>query len=138
MSSDKTRYIIRCKDKACDFCIRATLHKKASETPASITVLVPHSCSPTVHYRSKQSQSVEYLVAHHRASVIDNRSITVTQIRSNERLHFNNEISYKQAYRTKQALLTELDGDETEAFAKIPALCQRIQAADADNYVVAS
>jgi hypothetical protein len=136
VASDKKRYIIRCKDKACEFRIRATLHKKASETPTSITRLIPHSCSPAVHYKSKQSQSVEYLAAHHRASVIDNRNITVAQIRSNERLQFNSEISYKQAYRTKQALLRELDGDEDEAFAKIPALCQRIQAADKDNYVV--
>lgn len=40
-----------------------------------------------------------------------------------------------QAYWTKRALVKELDGDEVEAFAKIQALCQRIQAVDADNYI---
>jgi hypothetical protein len=38
----------------------------------------------------------------------------------------------------KQALIKELDGDEAEAFAKILALCERIQAADVDNYVFVS
>jgi hypothetical protein len=113
-----------------------TVYKKAGATPVSITVLVPYSYSPAIHYKSKQAHSVEYLAPHHRASVIDNQSITITQIRLNERLHFSNEIGYLQAYRTKQALLKELDGDEAEAFAKIPALCKRIKAADKDNYVV--
>jgi hypothetical protein len=103
VASDKTRYILRCKDKPCSFRIRATLHKKDSKigrttTPVSITRLKPHTCSPATHYSTKQSQSVEYLVGHHRASVIDNRNITVAQIRSNERLQFNNKISYMQAY----------------------------------------
>jgi len=35
-------------------------------------------------------------------------------------------------------LIKELDGDEAEAFAKIPALYQRIQAVDADNYIFMS
>ena len=103
VASDKNRYIIRCKEKPCNFQVRATLHKKDSKigrttTPVSITRLKPHTCSPTTHYKSKQSHSVEYLVGHHRASVIDNRNITVAQIRSNERLQFNNRISYMQAY----------------------------------------
>jgi hypothetical protein len=142
VSSDKNRYIVQCKDKGCDFRIRATLHKKekqnGSAQPVSITILVPHSCSPAVHFKFKHSNSIEYLAPHHRASVIDNQNITIDQIRSNERLHFNNEITYKQAYRTKQALLRELEGDESEAFAKIPALCQRIRQVDEDNYVVVS
>jgi len=143
VASDKKRYIIRCKDMSCNFQIQATLHKMDSKlgrttTPISITRFKPHTCSPITHYKSKQSQSVEYLAGHYRASVIDNCNITITQMRSNERLQFNNKISYMQAYRTKQALIKELDGDEAEAFAKILALCQRIQAADADNFVATS
>ena len=72
VSSDKTQFIIECKDKACDFCIQATLHKKTSTALASITVLVPYSCSPTTHYKSKQSQSVEYLAVYYCIFVIDN------------------------------------------------------------------
>jgi hypothetical protein len=71
---------------------------------------------------------------HHRASIIDNRKITATQIKSNERLHFHNNISYMQAYRTIQAVLTEMYGDEAKSFAKFPALAERFQAADPDNF----
>jgi hypothetical protein len=80
VASDKHRYIIRCKDKPCNFCIRATLHKKKGNTAplASITQFKPHTCSPAVYYHSRQSQSVEYLASHHRASVLDNRNITIT------------------------------------------------------------
>jgi hypothetical protein len=134
VSSDKTRYIIECKDKACDFRVRATLHKKASTTPASITVLVPHSCSPTVHYNNKQAHTVSYLIEHHRASIINNQRITALQIRSDERLRFSNNINYKQAYRTIQAVLLEMYGDESESFAKFPAYAERFKTADSDNY----
>jgi hypothetical protein len=128
IASNKYRYIIQCKDKPCNFQVQATLYKRDSKigrttTPVSITRLKPHTCSPTTYYKSRQSQSVEYLVGHHCASVIDNRNITVAQIRLNERLQFNNRISYIQAYQTKQALIKELDGDEAEAFAKVLALC---------------
>jgi hypothetical protein len=103
VASDKKRYIIQCKDKPCNFQVRATLHKRDSKigrttTPVSITRLKPHTCSPATHYKSRQSQSVEYLASYHRASIIDNRNITIAQIRSNERLQFNNRISYIQAY----------------------------------------
>jgi hypothetical protein len=102
VASNKKRYIIRCKEKPCDFWIQATLYKKKkigrTTTPVSITCLKPHTCNPATHYKSKQSQSVEYLAGHHRASIINNRNITIAQIRSNERLQFGNYISYKQAY----------------------------------------
>lgn len=83
VASDKKRYIIRCKDHACGFRIRA--HRSKGQI-VSITKINPHSCSPATHYKSKQSQSVDYLMPHHRAAVIDNRNITVAQIRSAERL----------------------------------------------------
>jgi hypothetical protein len=35
----------------------------------------------------------------------------------------------------KQALIKELNSNEAKAFAKILALCERIQAVDKDNYV---
>jgi hypothetical protein len=94
----------------------------------------PHSCSPVVHYKNKQSQSVNYLLEHHRASILDNPKIKARQIRSNERLQFSNNISYLQAYRTIQAALNEMYGDEAESFAKFPAYGSRFKAADPDNY----
>jgi hypothetical protein len=62
------------------FLDKATLYERGSKigrttTPASITCLEPHTCSPATHYNAKQSQSVKYLARHHRASVIDNGNI---------------------------------------------------------------
>jgi hypothetical protein len=89
--SDKKRFVIVCKDSDCGFRIRAA---RSSKEVISITVFKTHSCSPAVHYNNRQSQSVKYLMEHHRASIIDNRKITATQIHSNERLQYSNTISY--------------------------------------------
>jgi len=40
---------------------------------------------------------VQFLKAHHRASVIDNCNITPATIKANERLQYSNQISYMQA-----------------------------------------
>jgi hypothetical protein len=118
--SDSKRHILLCKDKSsgCSFEIRAWCTKK---TGVTITQIKPHSCCPTVHYKNKQASSLWYLKDHHRASVVDNRDITPAQIRSDERLRFNNNINYIQAYRVKQALLVEIEGHEADCFAQFPA-----------------
>ena len=74
--SDKQRFVIVCKDDNCKFQIRAAVLEKEV---VSITVFKPHSCSPAIHYKSWQSQSIKYLVTHHRATVIDNCNITAKQ-----------------------------------------------------------
>ena len=124
--SDKKRFTVVCKER-CGFRILAS---KSSTDVVSITRFKPHTCSPTVHYNNTQAHSVAYLIEHHRASIIDNRNITAAQIRSDERLRFSNTINYRQAYRTIQAVLTEMYGDEAESFAKFPAYAERFQAAD--------
>jgi cytochrome c553 len=128
--SDKKRFLILCKER-CGFRILAS---KSSVGVVSITVFKPHTCSPRVHYNNPRAHGVSYLIEHHRASIINNQNITAAQIRSDERLRFSNTISYRQAYRTIQAVLTEMYGDEAESFAKFPAYAERFQAADPDNY----
>jgi hypothetical protein len=71
--------------------------------------------------------------AHHRASVFDNPKISIKQIQSNERLQFNNKISYHQAYRVKEAVLQELWGNESECFAQFPDYINRFNSADPQN-----
>jgi hypothetical protein len=75
--SDKHRFIIICKHNDCNFRIRVA---ESEKQVVSITVFNLHSCSPTIHYKSWQSQSIKYLVAHDRAAVINNRNITAKQI----------------------------------------------------------
>jgi hypothetical protein len=73
-------------------------------------------------------------MSHHSASIIDNRNITASQIRSNERLQYNNHISYKQAYWTIKAVLLKLDGDEADCFGKLPAYLEQYSEAYEGNY----
>ena len=125
--SDKTRHIVVCKDSTCDFKIRASFLKKKG---VQITIMTPHSCNPTIHYKNKQSSALWFLKDHHRLAVIDNRDITPAQIRSDERLRFGNNINYRQAHRVKEALLIEIEGNEADCFAKFPAYIEAIIAAD--------
>jgi len=89
--SDQKRYIIMCKDDKCKFRIQVTNIKKTGPT---VTILESYSCRPTVHYKNKKVHSVSYLIKHYCAAIIDNPRITATQIQSNERLNYNNNVSY--------------------------------------------
>jgi hypothetical protein len=121
--TDAKRHILLCKDKSCSFTIRAWCAKK---TGVTITQFKPHTCRPIVHYKNKQSSALWFLKDHHRASVIDNHDITPAQIQSDERLRFNNNINYMQAYRVKQALLVEIEGHEADCFGRFPAYLQHM------------
>jgi hypothetical protein len=74
-------------------------------------------------------------MSHHKACVIDNCAITPAQLRSNERLLWGNQISYKQAHRLCEAIIDEVDGSEVDNFALLPDLINRIMAADSENKV---
>jgi MuDR family transposase len=72
--SDRQRYIIVCKDSTCKFKIWASLLKKKG---VEITIMVPYSCSPAVHYKNKQSSAKWFLKDHHCPSVINDKDITL-------------------------------------------------------------
>ena len=83
-NSDKKRFTVVCKER-CGFRILAS---KSSTDVVSITRFKPHTCSPAVHYNNPRAHAVFYFIEHYRASIIDNRHITVAQIRSDECLRF--------------------------------------------------
>ena len=83
VSSDKSRYILTCKDYEYKFRIQATQSKKDI---VSIIVLVAYSCTLATYYNGKQSSSVQFLKSYHYANIINNRNITPTTIQANERL----------------------------------------------------
>jgi hypothetical protein len=72
--SDKKQYYVICKEDGCDFGIRVA---KSRKEEVKITKAKPHTCGPAVHYNNRRAHSVSYLIEHHRASIIDNRKITV-------------------------------------------------------------
>jgi hypothetical protein len=125
--SDNKRFILTCRDHNYKFRIQAL---NTTKLGVRITIKVPHTCGISTHYKFRPSYSIWYLKQHHRALVIDNRNITPAQIRSDERLRFYNDISYRQAHRVKQALLVEIKGLERDCFAKFPVYIHRLQEAD--------
>jgi hypothetical protein len=72
--SDSKRYIVDCRDETCDFKIRASRTYK--DLRFVVTIIVQHTCSPAIHYKSRAKNGIRYLVDHHRAAVIDDRNIT--------------------------------------------------------------
>ena len=128
--SDSRRHIVVCKDSVYKFRIRASLLIKKGVV---ITIFTAHSCSPATHYKNKQSLALWYLKDHHRASLINDRSLTPTQIQATERLRFSNNINYRQTHRLKQVLLDEIDGNEADSFALFPVYMQRLEDSDPLN-----
>lgn len=76
--SDSKRYIIVCRNTACNFKIRASKTRK--DLYFVITIFILHSCSPVTHYNSKARSSLGYLIDHHRAAVINDRNISISKL----------------------------------------------------------
>jgi hypothetical protein len=74
--SDSKRYIINCRNTTCPFKIRASKTRK--DLYFVVTIFIQHSCSPTTHYNSKARSSLQYLLDHHRAAVINDRNISIS------------------------------------------------------------
>jgi hypothetical protein len=90
--SDKSRFCIVCKqNNTCNFRIRAISSKRKG---IFITYIEPYTYSPATHYSASNTNSLKYLIPHHRSVIIDNPKISLKQIQSNKRLHFFNKIPY--------------------------------------------
>ena len=67
--------------------------------------------------------------------VVENRNTLPAQIRSIERVQFGNRgVSYQQAWRTREALRAELEGDEASSFRKMPGLIDSWKDGDGENW----
>lgn len=131
LHSDKTRISLGCKESTCEFRIWAIDSKRRG---VYITHLTPHTCNPATYYIAPNTNSLQFLLPHHRASVADNPKITTKQIQSNERLQYSNTIPYLQAYRVREALLEEIWGNESESFALFPDYITRFRKANLRNF----
>jgi len=84
----------------------------------------------------RQANSASFLADRHRETVADNREILPAQIQSTERIHHRNAgVSYQQAWRTREVLRTELEGDEAQCFKKLPAMLLIIDNHNDRNHV---
>jgi hypothetical protein len=131
--ANRTRHIVACRDTTCKFIIRASLLKGPK---VRVTRYTLYSCSPFIHHRFQQANSIAFLKDWNRDAIVDNREITPAQIQSMERIRFGNaRVSYQQAWRIREALLEESEGNEAEGFKKIPALMNFLIEADNRNYM---
>ena len=84
--SDCCRYIIIYKDPVYKFRIRASLLKKKDVV---IIILTAYSYSFTIYYKNKQSSVLWYLKDYHKASFVNDRTLTSAQIQVTKRLWFS-------------------------------------------------
>ena len=75
--SDKQRFNIVCKEASCKFRVRVIDSKRNG---VCITHNTPHSYSPATHFAATNIHSLQFLIPHHRAAVIDNPKISVKQL----------------------------------------------------------
>jgi MULE transposase domain len=130
--SNAQQQILACRDGACKFRVRIVALKGPKY---QVTQFIPYTCSPATHQGFREANSVTLLVACHRANVADNREVQPCQIQSTERIQYGNAgVSYQQAWRTREALQEELEGNEAESFKRFPALMDLWRAANSENY----
>ena len=130
LKSDSRCYIVIYKDPIYKFKIRASLLKKKGVV---IIILIPYSCSPANYYKNKQSSALWFLKNHHKASLVNNRTLTSAQIQATEHLWFSNTISYRQAYCLKEVLLNNIKGKEADCFVLFSVYIQRLEDSDLIN-----
>jgi hypothetical protein len=121
--SEKRECTLVCKKDDCSFYVR--IYRGIQST--SLQKFELHNCSPDTHYDNPDRQSIWYIKEHHRSAVIDNRRVKASQIVSYELTQWGNTISSQQARRTKDKLLEEIDGKESETYAQIRDYIRRIQ-----------
>lgn len=81
--------------------------------------LVPHTCPAYVHDGWQRANSVPYQSRLHRDLIAGDRLVRPRTIRSESRVKSGVHLPYYQAWRTKKAVLNELDGDATAQFQLI-------------------
>lgn len=107
-----TVWVALCRDNGCSFRVRIM----ANEDGARITKFTEHNCPHSTHQGFRQANSVSLLAKRHRSTVVDNRNITPKQLKSNEKVQNANQIPYLQAWRTREVLRQEIEGDEQASF----------------------
>ena len=122
-------WVAVCKLSACFFRVRIVKNNDG----ARITKLTEHNCPHSTHQNFRQAHSVSFLTSNHQTAVIDNREITPRQVQSNERLQNGNQINYLQAWRVRENIRKELEGDEQDSFPRLPALLNAMAAGDKET-----
>jgi hypothetical protein len=134
-------YILVCKDNTCIeisliicifinkntglFRLRASYLRRPGI--ARITIYTPHTCSITTHTNFRHSNATSYTLPHHISAISQDRNLKPKHITNQEQLQHLNQLSYQQAWRTKEKAIQQIKGDQSEQFALLPTICYYIR-----------
>ena len=114
-TSNSSVWEIICRGRTeykCHFMIRV----RGNEFGARLVTMKPHTCPAVCHDGWEVLNSTKYITAHQRANITVDMKIKPKTIQTNERVRFRNQISYKAAWRARQAVKHEVEGDTKEQF----------------------
>lgn len=126
--ADKQKWLAVCRKAAiCSFRIRISLSRK--HHIAKLTVFVPHTCPADTHDGWRAANSVKVLASNPLtvAAVVDDRTIRSREIQTIERLRSGRNVSYMQAYRTREKVLGDVYGREADTSRLIPSLVEAMR-----------
>lgn len=114
--------VYRLGKKKCPFRILFKRAKKAQTW--TLAEYHQHTCPPDTHKGWRRGNSVKVLSTyeHNIALLNDNMKTKPHVLKTQERLTYGNEPSYKQMWRTRLNINEGLYGDESKTFEQLPAL----------------
>ena len=114
-TSNSSVWEIICRGRTqykCNFTIRV----RGNEFGARLVTLKPHTCPAICHDSWEILNSTKYITAHQRANIKADTKVKPKTIQTNERVGFGNQIPYKAAWRARQAVKQEVEGNIKEQF----------------------
>ena len=126
--SNKIRLQLHCLLSICSFYIRVA---RQNNGLFGVTSYIPHDCPPSTHTKFKPRNSAWYLASLIERDITINRYIKPKEIRERARLyHQLPNLQYKPAWRARERLRDQINGDEGTSFQLIPDWVNRVLQSD--------
>jgi hypothetical protein len=130
--NNKRRLQLHCLLTTCAFKPRVAQKKDFF----GVISYTPHDCPPSTHAKFKQPHSAWYLASLLERDININRQIKPKEIRERANLyHQLPHLPYQPAWRARERLRDQVNGDESIAFSLIPVWINRVKTADNSTYI---
>jgi hypothetical protein len=130
--NNKHRLQLRCLLSTCTFKLRVAQKKHFF----GVISYTPHDCPPSTHTKFKQRHSAWYLAALLERDIELNRHIKPKEIRERAGLyHQLPYLPYQSAWRARERLRDQINGDEGTTFSLIPDWINRLNEVDNSTYI---
>ena len=127
-TSNQSRLQLYCLLSTCSFYIRVAQRKDGLY---GIISYRPHDCPPSTHTKFKPRNSAWYIASLVERDITINRYIKPKEIRERTRIyHQLPNLSYMPAWRARERLRDQIDGNEGTSFQLIPDWVDRILKSD--------